>query len=37
MITNDARCARWVISRIAIAKASFNKKQVLFTGKLELN
>jgi hypothetical protein len=37
MITNDARCTREIKSRIAMAKAAFNKKKNLFTSKLELN
>jgi hypothetical protein len=37
MITNDARCTREIKSRIAMAKAAFNKKKNLFTRKLELN
>jgi hypothetical protein len=36
MITNDARCTREIKSRIAMAKAAFNKK-TLFTRKLDLN
>jgi hypothetical protein len=36
MITNDARSTREIKSRIAMAKAAFNKK-TLFTSKLELN
>jgi hypothetical protein len=36
MITNDARCTREITSRIAMAKAAFNKK-TLFTNKLDLN
>jgi hypothetical protein len=36
MITNDARCTREIKSRIAMAKAAFNKKN-LFTSKLDLN
>jgi hypothetical protein len=36
MITNDARCTREIKSRIAMAKAAFNKK-TLFTSKLHLN
>jgi hypothetical protein len=36
MITNDARCTCEVKSRIAMAKAAFNKK-TLFTSKLDLN
>jgi hypothetical protein len=30
MITNDARCTREIKSRIAIAKAEFNKKKAFF-------
>jgi hypothetical protein len=37
MITNDARCAREIKSRIVMAKAAFNKKKTLFTNKLDLN
>jgi hypothetical protein len=37
MITSDARCTREIKSRIAMAKAAFNKKKNLFTSKLELN
>jgi hypothetical protein len=37
MITNDARCTREIKSRIAMAKAAFNKKKPLFTSKLDLN
>jgi hypothetical protein len=36
-ITNDAIYTREIRSRIAIAKASFNKKKTLFTNKLDLN
>jgi hypothetical protein len=36
MITNEARCTREIKSRIAMAKAEFNKK-TLFTSKLDLN
>jgi hypothetical protein len=36
-ITNDTRCAREIKSRIALAKAAFNKKKTLFTSKLDLN
>jgi hypothetical protein len=35
MITNDARCTREIKARIAMAKAAFNKKRTLFTGKLD--
>jgi hypothetical protein len=37
IMTKDARCTREIKSRIAIAKASFNKKKNLFTSKLDLN
>jgi hypothetical protein len=37
MTTNDARCTREIKSRIAMAKAAFNKKKDLFTSKLDLN
>jgi hypothetical protein len=37
MLTNDGRCTREIKSRIAMAKAAFNKKYTLFTGKLDLN
>jgi hypothetical protein len=37
MITNDARCTHEIKTRIAMAKASFNKKKTLFTSKLDLN
>jgi putative lipoic acid-binding regulatory protein len=36
MITNDARCTREMKSRIAMAKAAFNKKKNLFSSKLDL-
>jgi hypothetical protein len=36
-ITNDVRCTREIKSRIAMAKAGFNKKKNLFTSKLDLN
>jgi hypothetical protein len=36
MITNNARCTREIKSRIAMAKAEFNKKKNLFTSKLNL-
>jgi hypothetical protein len=35
MITNDARCTCEIISRIAMAKAAFNKKKNLLTSKLD--
>jgi hypothetical protein len=37
MIINDARRTREIKSRIAMAKAAFNKKKTLFTTKLDLN
>jgi hypothetical protein len=37
MITNDARCTREIIYRIAMAKEAFNKKKNIFTSKLDLN
>jgi hypothetical protein len=37
MIINDARWTREIKSRIAMAKAAFNKKKNLFTSKLDLN
>jgi hypothetical protein len=36
LITNDVRCTREIKSRIAMAKAAFNKK-TLFVSKLDLN
>ena len=37
ILTNDGRCICEIKSRIAIAKAAFNKKKTLFTSKLDLN
>jgi hypothetical protein len=37
MITNDSRCTHVIKSRIAMAKAAFNKKNTLFTSKLDVN
>jgi hypothetical protein len=37
MIINDARCTREIKSRIAMAKAAFNKKKTRFTSKLDSN
>jgi hypothetical protein len=37
MITNSARCWREIKSRIAMAKAAFNKKKNLFSCKMDLN
>ena len=36
MLTNDERCTCEIKSRIAIAKAEFNKKRALFTSTLNL-
>jgi len=36
-ITNDARCTCEIKSTISMAKAKFNKKNTLFTTKLDLN
>jgi hypothetical protein len=35
-ITNDAMCTREIMARIAMAKAAFNRKETLFTSKLDL-
>jgi hypothetical protein len=35
-ITNDARCARAIISRIAMPEAAFNEV-TLFTSRMDLN
>ena len=37
MIINDVKCRQEIKSRIALAKAAFNKKKALFTSKLDLN
>jgi hypothetical protein len=37
MIRSDARFTREIKSRIAMGKAAFNKKQNIFTRKLDLN
>ena len=37
MLTEDGRCMCEIKSRIALAKAAFNKKKNLFTSKLDLN
>jgi len=37
MITGDARCAREMKSRNAVAKAALKKKKGLFTSTLDLN
>jgi len=36
MITNDASCRSEIKSRIAVAKAAFNKQKTVFTRKLDL-
>jgi hypothetical protein len=35
MLTIDGRCTCEIESRIDIANAAFNKKRVLFTGKMD--
>ena len=37
IITNDGRCTCEIKSRIALAKAAFNKKKTLFNSKSDLN
>ena len=37
MLTDDGRCTCEIKSRIAMAKAAFNKKKNNFTSKLDLN
>jgi hypothetical protein len=36
MLTYDGRCTCEIKPRIAVAKAAFNKKRALFTGKIDL-
>jgi hypothetical protein len=36
MLTDDGRCTCEIKSRIAMAKAAFNKKRALFTSKIDL-
>ena len=36
ILTNDGRCTCEIKSRIAMAKAAFNKKRALFTSTLNL-
>jgi hypothetical protein len=36
MVTNDARCTCEIESRVAMARAAFNKKKIVFTSKLDL-
>jgi hypothetical protein len=35
MLTNNGRCTCEIKSRIAMAKAAFNKKRALFTSKMD--
>jgi hypothetical protein len=37
MVTDDARCTCEIKSRIATTKATFHKKQTLFSNRLDLN
>ena len=37
MLTEDGRCTYEIKSRIAMAKAAFNKKKNLFSSKRDLN
>jgi hypothetical protein len=37
IVTNDARCAYEIKSRISSAKAAFNKKRAFFARKLDVN
>jgi len=37
MTTNGARCRRETKSRIVMGKAAFDKRENVFTGKLDLN
>jgi uncharacterized protein (DUF488 family) len=37
MITKAARCTHEIKSRIAMAKAAFNRKKTVFTSKLDLS
>jgi hypothetical protein len=37
MVTNDARCTCEIKSRVAMARAAFNKKKTVFTSKLDIN
>jgi hypothetical protein len=36
VLTKDVRCTCEIISRIAMARAAFNNKRALFTGKTDL-
>jgi hypothetical protein len=37
VLTNDGRCTCEIKSKIAMAKAAFNKKKTLFTSTMDLN
>jgi hypothetical protein len=37
MVTNDTKCTLEIKFRIAMAKAAFSRKKILFTRKLDLN
>ena len=37
ILTNDGRCTCDIKSRIAMAKAAFNKKKTIVSSKLDLN
>jgi hypothetical protein len=37
VIRSDASCTRGIKPRIVMAKAAFNKKEALFTSKLDIN
>jgi hypothetical protein len=37
LVTSGAKCTSEINTGIILAKASFNKKKVLFTSKLDLN
>jgi hypothetical protein len=36
MLTNDGRCTWEIKSRVAVEKATFNRKRNLFTSKMDL-
>jgi hypothetical protein len=36
MLTNDGRCTCEIKSRIAMAKAVFNKRRAVYTSKMDL-
>jgi hypothetical protein len=37
MVRSDAKCSREIKSKIAMAKAAFDKKKALFTSTFDLN